>query len=70
LVDPVASFTQYPLSEGDNYSSKSKLAGLMMADAHGLSAGAISLMLVHGDRGHSAAASDAAMTLVRHHLKE
>jgi AcrR family transcriptional regulator len=35
-----------------------------------LSEGAISLMLVHGDRGYSAAASDAAITLVRHHLKE
>jgi hypothetical protein len=35
-----------------------------------LSEGAISLMLVHGDRGYSAAASEAAITLVRHHLKE
>ncbi len=35
-----------------------------------LSEGAISLMLVHGDRGYSAAASDAAITLVRHHLKK
>ena len=35
-----------------------------------LSEGAISLILVHGDRGYSAAASDAAITLVRHHLKE
>lgn len=30
--------------------------------------GAISLILVHGDRGYSAAASDAAKTLVRCHL--
>jgi AcrR family transcriptional regulator len=35
-----------------------------------LSEGAISLILVHGDRGYSAAASEAAITLVRHHLKE
>jgi AcrR family transcriptional regulator len=35
-----------------------------------LSEGAVSLMLVHGDRGYSAAASEAAITLVRHHLKE
>lgn len=35
-----------------------------------LSEGAISLILIHGDRGYSAAASDAAITLVRHHLKE
>ena len=35
-----------------------------------LSEGAISLILVHGDRGYSAAASEAAVTLVRHHLKE
>lgn len=34
-----------------------------------LSEGAISLILVHGDRGYSSAASAAAMTLVRHHLK-
>lgn len=33
-----------------------------------LSEGAISLILVHGDRGYAAAASEAAMTLVRHHL--
>jgi AcrR family transcriptional regulator len=33
-----------------------------------LSEGAISLILVHGDRGYSAAASDAAKTLVRCHL--
>jgi AcrR family transcriptional regulator len=33
-----------------------------------LSEGAISLILVHGDRGYSAAASDAAKTLVRRHL--
>jgi AcrR family transcriptional regulator len=33
-----------------------------------LSEGAISLILVHGDRGYSAAASEAAKTLVRHHL--
>ena len=33
-----------------------------------LSEGAISLILVHGDRGYSAAASDAANTLVRCHL--
>jgi AcrR family transcriptional regulator len=32
-----------------------------------LSEGAISLILVHGDRGYAAAASDAAMTLVRQH---
>ena len=32
-----------------------------------LSEGAISLILVHGDRGYSAAASDAATTLVRSH---
>ena len=35
-----------------------------------LSEGAISLMLVHGDRGYSGAASDAAITLIRHHLKK
>jgi AcrR family transcriptional regulator len=35
-----------------------------------LSEGAISLILIHGDRGYSAAASGAAITLVRHHLKE
>ena len=35
-----------------------------------LSEGAISLILVHGDRGYSAAASEAAITLVRHHLQE
>ena len=35
-----------------------------------LSEGAISLILIHGDRGYSAAASEAAITLVRHHLKE
>ena len=35
-----------------------------------LSEGAISLILVHGDRGYSAAASEAAITLVRHHLKK
>ncbi len=34
-----------------------------------LSEGAVSLILVHGDRGYSAAASEAAITLVRHHLK-
>jgi AcrR family transcriptional regulator len=34
-----------------------------------LSEGAISLILVHGDRGYSDAASDAANTLVRHHLE-
>jgi AcrR family transcriptional regulator len=33
-----------------------------------LSEGAISLILVHGDRGYSAAASEAAKTLVRCHL--
>jgi len=33
-----------------------------------LSEGAISLILVHGDRGYSAAAADAATTLVRCHL--
>lgn len=32
--------------------------------------GAISLILVHGDRGYSTAASQAAVTLIRHHLKE
>lgn len=35
-----------------------------------LSEGAISLILVHGDRGYSAAASEAARTLVRHHMNE
>lgn len=35
-----------------------------------LSEGAISLILIHGDRGYSAAASEAAITLVRHHLRE
>ena len=35
-----------------------------------LSEGAISLILIHGDRGYSAAASEAAITLLRHHLKE
>ncbi|MBR1216190.1 TetR/AcrR family transcriptional regulator [Bradyrhizobium sp. JYMT SZCCT0180] len=35
-----------------------------------LSEGAVSLILVHGDRGYSAAACEAAITLVRHHLKE
>lgn len=35
-----------------------------------LSEGAVSLILVHGDRGYSAAASEAAVTLVRHHLKK
>jgi len=34
-----------------------------------LSEGAISLILVHGDRGYSAAACQAAKTLVQHHLK-
>lgn len=34
-----------------------------------LSEGAVSLILVHGDRGYSAAASEAAITLVRHHLR-
>ncbi len=34
-----------------------------------LSEGAISLILVHGDRGYSAAASEAAKILVQHHLK-
>ena len=34
-----------------------------------LSEGAVSLILVHGDRGYSAAASKAAIALVRHHLK-
>jgi AcrR family transcriptional regulator len=33
-----------------------------------LSEGAISLILVHGNRGYSAAAARAAATLVRHHL--
>jgi hypothetical protein len=35
-----------------------------------LSEGAISLILVHGDRGYSAAASKAAKTLVRCHLSK
>src|SRR3954463_3288581 len=35
-----------------------------------LSEGAISLILVHGDRGYSAAASTAAQALVRHHLNK
>jgi AcrR family transcriptional regulator len=35
-----------------------------------LSEGAISLILVHGDRGYSAAASQAAKTLVRCHLSK
>jgi AcrR family transcriptional regulator len=34
-----------------------------------LSEGAISLILVHGDRGYSSAASGAAKTLLQHHLK-
>jgi AcrR family transcriptional regulator len=34
-----------------------------------LSEGAISLILVHGDRGYSTAASEAARTLVEHHMK-
>lgn len=34
-----------------------------------LTEGAISLILIHGDRGYSTAASDAAITLIRHHLK-
>jgi AcrR family transcriptional regulator len=34
-----------------------------------LTEGAISLILIHGDRGYSTAASEAGMTLVRHHLK-
>jgi hypothetical protein len=34
-----------------------------------LSEGAISLILVHGDRGYSSAASGAARTLLQHHLK-
>jgi AcrR family transcriptional regulator len=34
-----------------------------------LSEGAISLILVHGDRGYSQAAADAARTLLRHHMK-
>jgi AcrR family transcriptional regulator len=34
-----------------------------------LSEGAISLILIHGDRGYSTAASEAAKTLIRHHLK-
>jgi hypothetical protein len=33
-----------------------------------LSEGAMSMILVHGDRGYAAAASDAANTLVRNHL--
>jgi AcrR family transcriptional regulator len=35
-----------------------------------LSEGAISLILIHGDRGYSAAAAEAASTLVRCHLKK
>jgi AcrR family transcriptional regulator len=35
-----------------------------------LSEGAISLILIHGDRGYSAAAADAASTLVRCHLNK
>ncbi|MGI9479879.1 MAG: TetR/AcrR family transcriptional regulator [Hyphomicrobiaceae bacterium] len=35
-----------------------------------LSEGAISLILIHGDRGYSAAASEAAVTLVRHHMNQ
>jgi AcrR family transcriptional regulator len=35
-----------------------------------LSEGAISLTLVHGDRGYSAAAADAAAILVRHHARK
>lgn len=35
-----------------------------------LSEGAISLILVHGDRGYSSSALDAAKTLVQHHLKQ
>jgi AcrR family transcriptional regulator len=35
-----------------------------------LSEGAISLILVHGDQGYSAAASEAATTLVRSHLEK
>jgi AcrR family transcriptional regulator len=34
-----------------------------------LSEGAVSLILVHGDQGYSAAASEAAMTLLRSHLE-
>jgi AcrR family transcriptional regulator len=34
-----------------------------------LSEGAISLILVHGDRGYAATAAKAAMTLVRHHAR-
>lgn len=34
-----------------------------------LSEGAIALILVHGDRGYSAAAADAAITLVRYHSR-
>lgn len=34
-----------------------------------LSEGAISLILVHGDRGYSTAACEAAVTLVRHYMK-
>jgi AcrR family transcriptional regulator len=35
-----------------------------------LSEGAISLILIHGDRGYSVAASEAAITLVRSHLRK
>jgi hypothetical protein len=35
-----------------------------------LSEGAISLILVHGDRGYSAAASEAAMMLVQQYTSE
>ena len=34
-----------------------------------LTEGAISLILIHGDRGYSTAASEAGKTLVRHHLR-
>lgn len=43
-------------------------AGALAREIWLLSEGAISLMLIHGDRGYSTAASDAAKTLVRCHL--
>jgi AcrR family transcriptional regulator len=45
-------------------------AGALAREIWLLSEGAISLILVHGDRGYSAAASEAAKTLVRHHLEQ
>jgi AcrR family transcriptional regulator len=45
-------------------------AGALAREIWLLSEGAISLILVHGDRGYSAAASHAAKTLVRHHVEK